>query len=99
MILLLVTIGLLNIGMGVGLAMYYGLGPPGLDGICEALGPMPSVPASALSPAAGGPGAPHAPPAAPPAEPLAEENVLGDVRDLATTAQAAMVGSPVESQE
>ena len=47
MLLLVVTIGLLNICLGLGLAMYYDFGPPGLDGIFEALGPMPPAGPSA----------------------------------------------------
>ncbi len=41
LILLIVTIGFLNLCLGFGLAMHFGYGPPGLDGIFEALGPMP----------------------------------------------------------
>ncbi len=110
MIFLLVTIGLLNIGLGFGLAMYYGLGPPGLDGIFQALGPMPPREPSAQSLPSGGLGAPYDPfpapessiqpgaslatsSAMPPPEPLAEEELLGDVRDLAGTAQTAMLSS------
>jgi len=119
-ILLLVTIGLLNICLGFGLAMHYGFGPPGLDGIFQAFGPMPPPAPSCQSPAAsggyplvgaglGGLGAPHDPfatpqstmqpgasPAAnreiaPPPGALAEEELLGEVRDLAGTAQTATV--------
>jgi hypothetical protein len=32
-----------------------------------------------------------------PSEPLAEEKLLGDIRDLATTAQTAMVSGQVEN--
>ena len=46
MILLLVTIGMLNVGLGFGLAIYFGYGPPGPGGIFESLGPMP--PANAV---------------------------------------------------
>lgn len=102
MILLLVTIGLLNIGLGFGLAMYYGYGPPGLDGIFEALGPMP--PSSPPAQLVGGLGTPYDPFVATPSEAgpsasLAEEEVLGEIRDLAGAAQNAMVGGPVESHE
>ena len=111
-ILLIVTIGLLNICLGFGLAMYYGFGPPGLDGIFQAIGPMPRPAPDAKALAYGGIGAPYDPlaspqspvqPAAnlpassavvPPSEPLAEEEVLGDVRDLASTAQTAMASNP-----
>jgi hypothetical protein len=49
LILLTIAIGLLNVCLGFGLAMYYGLGPPGLDGIWESLGPMPpAVPSPGL---------------------------------------------------
>ncbi len=41
LLLLIVTIGTLNVCLGFGLAMYYGYGPPGLDGIFQSLGPMP----------------------------------------------------------
>jgi hypothetical protein len=37
----IVIIGMLNICLGFGLAMYCGYGPPGLNGIFQALGPMP----------------------------------------------------------
>jgi hypothetical protein len=117
LILLIVTIGLLNICLGLGLAMYYGYGPPGLDGIFEAIGPMPPdaeslcdlivapvAAESTVEPAANLSDAnTTAPPSESPsetmAEPLAEEAVLGDVRDLATTAQTAMVDGQVENQE
>ena len=49
LILLIVTIGLLNICLGFGLAMYFDYGPPGLDGIFEALGPMPPAASSTES--------------------------------------------------
>jgi len=42
LILLLVAIGMLNVCLGFGLAMYYGYGPPGINGIFQALGPMPA---------------------------------------------------------
>ncbi len=120
MILLIVTIGLLNICLGFGLAIYYSYGPPGLDGIFEALGPMPPPGSSAESLGSSKAGAPYEPlpapveaestaepganpPAsdilAPPLEPLAEEEVLGDVCDLAATAQTALVNDQVESHE
>ena len=41
MLVLIVIIGTLNVFLGFGLAMYYGYGPPGLDGIFQSLGPMP----------------------------------------------------------
>ena len=64
MIFLIVTLGLLNIGLGFGLAMYYGFGPPGLDGLFEALGPMPSAPPNTESFISGKLGAPYDPSAA-----------------------------------
>ncbi len=114
MILLIVTIGLLDICLGFGLAMYYGYGPPGLAGIVESLGPMPPAARNAQSPTSGELGAPYNPfpPASPlpsPAnlptdgtaaetsEALAEEAVLGDVRDLASTAQAAAITGGLQS--
>jgi len=107
---LIVTIGLLNIGLGFGLAMYYDFGPPGLDGIFGALGPMPPAAPSADSPVPIALGAPYDPSVAPEttgepstisplSETLAEEKVLGDVRDLAASAQTAMVSGQVESRE
>ncbi|MGO9114569.1 MAG: hypothetical protein ACLP9L_35585 [Thermoguttaceae bacterium] len=109
MIVLIVTIGLLNVCLGFGLAMYFGYGPPGVDGIFEALGPMPPVGPSAELLVSSSIGAPYDPLAspespagiganlpagntiAPRSEPLAEEKVLGDIRDLTTTTQATMV--------
>ena len=120
LIFLIITIGLLNICLGFGLAMYYGFGPPGLDGICEALAPMPPAAPPAQPVVSGRIGLPNDPPVsrvaiksapkpaanlpagstiAPASESLAEEEVLGDVRDLAATAQAAMVEGRVESSE
>ena len=125
LILLIVTIGLLNICLGFGLAMYYDYGPPGLDGIFEALGPMPPAAPSVESLIPAGLGAPYDPsvaPAAPesiaepsanppvdntadlpaespPSDALAEEEVLGAVRNLAATAQTAMVSGQLESRE
>jgi hypothetical protein len=98
LILLLVTIGLLNIGLGFSLAMFYGYGPPGLDGIFEALGSMPVA-----TPIAGGLAAAYDPYTA--MEPevgtsaLAEEQVLDDVRDLSRAAQASVLDGHVESRE
>jgi len=43
LILLIVSLGLLNICLGFGLAMFLGYGPPGLEGIFDALGPIPQV--------------------------------------------------------
>lgn len=121
LILLIVTIGLLNICLGFGLAMHCGYGPPGLDGIFEALGTMPPGPrAKSLIPT--GLGALYDPSiasesldglnvalsagrtiAAPSTtsspETLAEEKVLGDVRDLATAAQSSMAIGQVERRE
>ncbi len=110
MTLLIVIIGLLNIGLGFGLAMYYGYGPPGLEEIFEAIGPMPPGVPSAQSLVSGGIVAsestvrlsanlPASSTIDPPAESLAEETVLGEVRDLATTAQSALVSDQVESRE
>ena len=89
LILLIVTIGLLNVCLGFGLAMFFGYGPPGLSGVFEAMGPMP--PASPL--ASSRLGSPYDP------ETLAEESLLGDVRDMASDAETAMISGPVESRE
>jgi hypothetical protein len=126
LILLIVTIGLLNICLGFGLAMYFGYGPPGLDGIFEAFGPMPPVAAKSnpgpgtepqaisshayplgresmppvgesTSPTSGG--MPPSDDGMPPAELLAEEKVLGEVCEMAATAQTAVVSGQVESHE
>jgi hypothetical protein len=43
LLLLIVTIGTLNVFLGFGLAMHYGYGPPGLNGILQSLGPMPAA--------------------------------------------------------
>ncbi len=59
MLLLIVTIGTLNVCLGFGLAMYYGYGPPGLDGIFQSLGPMPA--ASPDAPIAAALGEPYVP--------------------------------------
>jgi hypothetical protein len=103
LILLIVTIGLLNICLGFGLAMYFGFGPPGLDGIFEAMATMPPAAPTNSGPTATELGAPYDPFAAQavdePSARLAEERVLGDVRDLADTAQTAVRGDPVESRE
>ena len=110
MIVLIVAIGLLNIGLGFGLAVYYGYGPPGLDGIFEALGPMPPTAADSPPFFADGAGVKDAAvvmetdqPAAvetiaPTSEEAVEEEVLDDVRDLAATAQTAMDPGHVESR-
>ncbi len=81
--------------------MYYGLGPPGLDGIFEALGPMPPVipsvpphdstgmersPDPAVAPDSTAEPATNLPAdnsIARPGDALPEEDVLGDVQDLA----------------
>jgi len=114
--LLIVTIGLLNIGLGFGLAIYYGFGPPGLDEILEALGPMPPAAPNAQSLVSDEFDSPHDliaspvaaesnaelaanPPASSAINPLAEEMVLGEVRDLAATAQTALVSGQVQSRE
>lgn len=52
---------MLNVCLGFGLAMYFGYGPPGLDGILQALGPMPAATSDAASPAAVGLGALYIP--------------------------------------
>ena len=59
LLLLIVTIGTLNVCLGFGLAMYYGYGPPGLDGIFQSLGPMPA--ASPDAPFAAALGEPYVP--------------------------------------
>ncbi len=46
LLLLIVTIGTLNVFLGFGLAMYFGYGPPGLDGIFQSLGPIPPAAAT-----------------------------------------------------
>jgi hypothetical protein len=105
-ILLLVTIGVLNVGLGFGLAMYYGYGPPGLSGILESLGSMPPA-TQVLSSAAAAIGAPVATLVVPPVtrspiapqESLAEEAVLGEVRDMATAAQSAIATEPAATRE
>jgi len=43
---------MLNVGLGFGLAMYYGYGPPGLEGILQAVGPMPPAAPDAATVAA-----------------------------------------------
>jgi hypothetical protein len=60
-LLLLVTIGMLNVCLGFGLAMYNGYGPPGLDGIFQAVGPMPPTTPDAVLPGSGELGAPYVP--------------------------------------
>jgi len=108
--LLIVIIGLLNIGLGFGLAIYYGYGPAGLNEIFEALGPMPpGVPnaqslvsceiVASKSTVGLSANLPVGSTIDPPSEPLAEEAVLGEVRDLATTAQSALVSDQVQSRE
>jgi hypothetical protein len=107
--------GLLNICLGFGLAMHYGYGPPGLDGIFAAFGPMPPAARNPQSFLSGELGAPYDPSASAstatsnvnlPADTAggssdsaAEEKVLADVRDLASTAQTAMTGGQVGSRE
>lgn len=114
MLLLIVTIGTLNVCLGFGLAMYYGYGPPGLDGIFQSLGPMPAAsPDAPLAAALGEPYIPldtapveMAPPESPgngaaagtPVVALAEEEVLGDVRALAAAAQSVMQSAAQEAQ-
>ncbi len=61
MLLLIVTIGMLNVGLGFGLAMYFGYGPPGLEGILQAVGPMPPATRDAATVVAAELGAPYAP--------------------------------------
>jgi len=90
--------------------MYYGYGPPGLDEIFEAIGPMPpgvpiaqSLVSDGIAASEPTVGLSTNPPVSstmdPAAEPLAEETVLGEVRDLTTTAQSALVSDRVESRE
>jgi hypothetical protein len=115
LLVLIVTIGILNVCLGFGLAIYFGYGPPGLDGIFQALGPMPPVVADASSPVAGRIGAIYIPGgddaseqsnampggAGPigPGDSLSEEGVLGNVRELAATAQTAMATAVVQAQD
>ena len=61
MLLLIVTIGMLNVCLGFGLAMYYGYGPPGLDGIFQSLGPLPRATPNAALFGSGELGAPYVP--------------------------------------
>jgi hypothetical protein len=101
LILLLVAFGLVNICLGFGLAIYFEVGPPGLDGIFEALGPMPPGAASPQPLVSGGLGAPYDPfataePSADSPAGIAEEQVLGDVRELADSAQTALAGAAVK---
>jgi hypothetical protein len=110
LLLLIVVIGLVNVCLGFGLAMYFGYGPPGLQGIFDSLGPMPA-PATDSLPASAGLGAPCVPLASPssspavassqamPSDDQAEENVLGEVQELATTAQSAMLPGEVQSHD
>jgi hypothetical protein len=42
-VLLIVAVGLLNMGLGFGVACYCGWGPPGLHEAWEALAPIPRV--------------------------------------------------------
>jgi hypothetical protein len=100
LILLLVAFGMINICLGFGLAMYYGLGPPGLDGIFEAIGPMPPGAPGGQSLVSGVLDAADGSFAAAPSSESAtldEEQVLGDVRDLSDTAQTALAGESVEN--
>ena len=99
MIVLIVVIGLLNVGLGFALAVFYGYALPGLNGLIESIGPMPSTVSSPTSVVSsqhqkaydisGG--------AEPTSDSLAEEKVLGDVRDLTAAARTAVSGGPVES--
>jgi len=90
--------------------MYYGYGPPGLDEIFEAIGPMPPGATSVQSLVSDeivasestvglSANLPASSTTDPPPEPLTEETVLGEVRDLATAAQSALVSDQVESHE
>ena len=111
LILLIVTIGMLNVGLGFGLAMYFGYGPPGLDGIFQALGPMPSTTSGEcvrLFP--GQLGVPYVPgplrksSQARPRLPrrtnrLAEDGVLSDIRDMAAAAQGSLTTNAAQARE
>jgi hypothetical protein len=103
-LVLIVIIGILNVCLGFGLAMYLGYGPPGMDGILQALGPMPAAAANA-APLTAGLGALYIPgsdeevPQSPvnsvaaqpePADSPSEESVLGDVEVLTAAARSAM---------
>jgi hypothetical protein len=106
LLILIVTIGMLNVCLGFGLAMYLGYGPPGLNGIFQALGPMPTVVPDVSQPAAPGLGALYIPgtdeavqqsattPAAvgqtDGAGSHSEDDVLGDVQALTAAARSAM---------
>jgi hypothetical protein len=46
-VLLIIAVGLLNIGLGCATAFYLGYGPPGLREAWEALGPDPGEPLAA----------------------------------------------------
>ena len=108
MLLLIVAIGTLNVCLGAGLAMYYGYGPPGLDGILQALGPMPPATPDAAPAVAGGLGATDIPSAIDevpqsasnggPAASLSEEGVLNDVRDLNAAAESALASGAAQTR-
>jgi len=52
LVLLIVAVGLLNMGLGFGVACYWGWGPPGLHEAWETLAPIPRMPE--MNPPAGG---------------------------------------------
>jgi hypothetical protein len=106
----MVAFGLLNVCLGFGLAMYLGHAPPDLQGIFDSLGPMPAV-TLGVAPNSVELGAPYVPPQDPETPPSAagesaaqpfdptEENVLGEVQELATAAQGVLVSGEVGSHE
>ncbi len=111
---LIVTIGILNVCLGFGLAMYFGYGPPGLDGILQAIGPMPPQRPLRASPTPVGLGALYIPggdnamqqsaanlaaqEGIEPAESLSEEGVLSDVRELTAAAQTATASDTAQAR-
>jgi hypothetical protein len=114
LLVLIVTIGILNVGLGFGLAMYFGFGPPGLDGIFQSLGPMPAAAPNAAPPAAGLgalyiPGSeetagqsdsmPSDGGAIDSADSLSEEGVLSDVEALTAAARSAMTTAVAPAQQ
>ena len=91
--LLIVVIGLMNICLGFGLSIYLGYAPASLEAIFQSLGPMPPAPPSieTLLPAnmLGEPYDPFAPSSEAVSQ-ASEESVLGEVQQLAESAQSAM---------
>lgn len=102
MILLIVTIGLVNVCMGLGLAIYFGYGPPTVDAILQSLERMPKAPLSIEMVLPGSNlGAPYDPfasdalaIASTDSTPSAsEETVLADIQELAGSVQSPVTSS------